>query len=478
MKHLGYLLWFILHFAFIGKSQEWEWANHFSFPGSEAKSVIGGTDNAGNLYCAVRSTAISANLFHTEYNLLKLDSKGKLVWSKDISAYSQAAMITDLSGNTFLAINDKMAKIDADGSFVWQKSNSAQRFFYALYLYNGKIMVSGVEQAGETFISEYDGDGNLISSINGYQAGQITLDPEKNLYVYTTDYPDSNNGNMGRLYKYFNNGQLLFKKSIPHEGKSIVADNEGSVFVAGVFGLGEVIDIEGKKISNLPGKNQFLIKYNSEGQLLWYKVIENVDGLIDMRLDDNGSLYYVTVYSGKTKINSEIINDFGAGLLLLKFDQAGNKLWQKKVEWTPPYNNYAEPEKCYIDAGYQLYISGRLKGAINFGVNNVTTAAEDYSEMFIAKLSQNNVVGVSETNHGDNFCHVFPNPSGDIFTITNSTSSSLTLTLTDVRGQFLRSETIFNQNQYNIDISTYPKGIYFLQIKAGDKIETKKLVKN
>jgi hypothetical protein len=311
-------------------AQQWEWASNFSFPGSEGKTVIGGTDRDGNLYCAVRSDAISAQMFVLRYNMLKIDPQGKLVWSKEISEYTGAKIATDPDGNTYMVVLDQMAKIDANGAFVWQKSANGQRFFGEVYFKQGKLLVTGRENDKQMFFSEYDQDGSIISSIKGFKSGMAAIDFSDNLFIYTSDYPDPKNGNMGRLIKYSGGGLELFEKSIPQTVESIITDKNGNVYVAGIY-LSEPIDIEGQKfstpwISTVYTVSQFLIKYDGDGKLLWYKLMTHGSESIDLKIDEDNNLYYLTDYQGEFKINDQVIAG-NQGLMLVKFSSDGNLFW-------------------------------------------------------------------------------------------------------------------------------------------------------
>ena len=70
---------------------------------------------------------------------------------------------------------------------------------------------------------------------------------------------------------------------------------------------------------------------------------------------------------------------------------------------------------------------------------------------------------------------VFPNPANDLVTI-QSTFSINSVEVYDVQGRSIQSQTI-NQENANLDVSNFNKGIYFIKVKTelGEKVE--KLVK-
>lgn len=92
-----------------------------------------------------------------------------------------------------------------------------------------------------------------------------------------------------------------------------------------------------------------------------------------------------------------------------------------------------------------------------------------------------NSVGIeSATIDGQSF-NVYPNPSTGMvnWTVANTTSSNLVITLTDVQGKVVYVETVDNvQSNYSnkVDLSELAKGIYYVKFKAGEAVQVQKLV--
>lgn len=73
--------------------------------------------------------------------------------------------------------------------------------------------------------------------------------------------------------------------------------------------------------------------------------------------------------------------------------------------------------------------------------------------------------------------NIFPNPTLNNFQVSNEKRYELEIRLLDVNGRELLKNSI-RESSYLIDISMYPKGLYLVAIRYGDKIETFKLRKN
>lgn len=81
-----------------------------------------------------------------------------------------------------------------------------------------------------------------------------------------------------------------------------------------------------------------------------------------------------------------------------------------------------------------------------------------------------NSVGISEFSNGD--INVYPNPVTDVLTITTNNAIS-SVVVFDIKGKKLQKEVISNK----VNLSSLPKGIYFIEIKSGESIIRKRIIK-
>jgi len=95
-------------------------------------------------------------------------------------------------------------------------------------------------------------------------------------------------------------------------------------------------------------------------------------------------------------------------------------------------------------------------------------AQSQYPCETILKISNNNL----------NKYKIYPNPSqGKIYLNTNFNIKSIEIT--NILGIAIYNNTINNfQNTYEIDLTTIPKGIYFVKLDNGVQIHTEKIIKN
>ena len=77
-----------------------------------------------------------------------------------------------------------------------------------------------------------------------------------------------------------------------------------------------------------------------------------------------------------------------------------------------------------------------------------------------------------------NALRVAPNPTSDLWTISNSNQSDFSVLLFDLQGKQLLAAQSQGQSALTINVSDLPAGIYALRITSGDQSQMQRLVKN
>ncbi len=89
-----------------------------------------------------------------------------------------------------------------------------------------------------------------------------------------------------------------------------------------------------------------------------------------------------------------------------------------------------------------------------------------------------NTVGIKEFNNVNAKFHLFPNPTADHLTVQAEGEIINEIKVIDVLG-FAKSEfKVIESSEYKLDLSSYPSGVYFVQIKSGDHWYTKNVIVN
>ncbi len=100
--------------------------------------------------------------------------------------------------------------------------------------------------------------------------------------------------------------------------------------------------------------------------------------------------------------------------------------------------------------GNNLYVDNIRAGVINVGIDKENSSAS---------------------------VNVFPNPTTDILNIQFSSTSNLTISVTDVLGKQVFAERISSQKNIQLNTSDWSNGVYFLTVKSGEKVSTQKICK-
>ncbi len=83
-------------------------------------------------------------------------------------------------------------------------------------------------------------------------------------------------------------------------------------------------------------------------------------------------------------------------------------------------------------------------------------------------------IGVDELSQASIL--TYPNPTADLVMIVNPTNSSLKVTVLDLQGQALQSLQLQPQSQNQMDLSTYPMGVYLLQFHNEGHVFYRKVI--
>jgi uncharacterized delta-60 repeat protein len=174
----------------------------------------------------------------------------------------------------------------------------------------------------------------------------LAVDPSGYIYVtgYTTSFGAGSEDFV--LLKFDSSGSLVWQRtwggSGYDQGEGVATDSSGDVYVTGAtcsFGTG--------------CRNAVLLKFDSQGDLLWQRIWGGTS-------DDFGR--GVSVDSSGDAYVTGVTSSYGAGAwdgLLLKFDPAGNLLWQRT--WGTP--GYEEGIGDYVDTTGNVYVAGYYNGS-------------------------------------------------------------------------------------------------------------------
>ena len=340
-------------------------------------------------------TAIGTqDIFFAKYN-----SNGGLVWVKQAggsSAFNEAlAILADNNGNSYLTgdfrkttdfggtsftatgANDPfIAKYDINGTLIWAKQ--------------GTTSVPSSNNIGIDFA--FDGSGNIL--MGGNFSNNIT-------FGATTLSTTSQSENF--VVKYDINGNLLAANNYGTGSTfSKIAYNNSSYMIIGYYY--ENTSFQANQLPLQGYVDMYFTKFDNNNQVVFAKnaytvVNQNTSGT-DVAVDGQGNSYMLANFSGNLEINNTVITSAGfASIFLVKYNSLGNIIWLKKIDQTiVDQSKTCNGKSLKIDGQDNLYLYGSFSGIVDFGGSNLTaTNTEDFIVKYGADGTLNWVKQTSNT---------------------------------------------------------------------------------
>jgi len=299
------------------------------------------------------------------------------------------AGLTNYDSSTHGLLDAWVAKLDKDGTKLWQKtiggSNYDDANFITTTLDGGYIMAgfsysndgdaSGNHGIGDAWVVKLDGEGRIIwqKSLGGY-AGDVahsvaaTRDGGYIIACETGSFSGDVSGNHGVndgwVVKLDKDGNILWQKALGGSDfdtfYSIAESPDG-----GYIAAGDTRSDDGD-VSGYHGVNDgWVVKLDKDGNKLWQKTLggANADGIKSIIVTPDGG--YMT--AGITKSNDgDVSGNHGEGdAWIVKLDKDGNILWQKALggsDWETAYSVASTPDGNYVIAASTRSNDGDVSG--------------------------------------------------------------------------------------------------------------------
>ncbi|MEI6488974.1 MAG: T9SS type A sorting domain-containing protein [Bacteroidota bacterium] len=423
----------------------------------------------------------NCNIFVTKY-----DSNGNVIWAKSAggTSYDNAHSIAvDAAGNAIIT-----------GYF----GSSTITFGTTTLTNNG---------GGDILIAKYDTNGNVVwaksaggtgsdtgSSIALDAAGTATITgyyfSDTITFGATTLISNSNIGGGDNIFiaKYDTNGNVIWAKSAGgtyyDNASSIAVDAAGNATITGSLASPTVTFGTTTLTNNGIGTSDiFIAKYDTNGNALWAKSAGGTDEDLGsgVAIDATGNTYITgrfqspAITFGTTTLSKNGSN-ISTDIFIAKYDTNGNVVWAKSVGGT----SYDDSYSIAIDAVGNAYITGYFKSpTITFGATTLTNAISTGSttDFFIAKLDGTITTGIAEMENGETVL-LAPNPFTSQLSISfNEAQKNTSIKLMNTLGECIQQLTTSNQ-QLILDMSSFARGMYFVQITDANKnVVNKKVIK-
>jgi len=404
------------------------WTNTYGFDSGGKCYYVIQTPDSGYILCG--STQLSGAPAH-DVLIIKTDANGDTLWTRTYGGLEQdkGSCIQQIENDGFIILGETYSYGAGERDFYLIRINNTGDTLWT------KTFGGILNENPQTI--EVTSDGGFIMSGNTESFGSGNSD----YYLVRAD----------------SNGDTLWTRTyggVDNESGGDVkqTSDSGFVLVGGSASFGQVM-------------NAYIVRTDLNGDTLWTKSYGGIDADWGYRIQettDNG--FFI---SGGSR-------SFGAGnfdIYLIRINSDGNLNWTKTVGGQD--NEYTGSILNTNDGGYVIIGSTESFGNGDYDIYMIKTAPDPTTNI---QKFQNK----SQKHYFllQNYPNPF-NPSTNIEFILPK-SSHIKLTIFDTRGKIVEklvdkrlSSGIHNYDWNAIGVSS---GIYFYQIKAGEFIETKKLI--
>ena len=304
------------------------------------------TDNNGNVYMVGYSRGNfdgHTNSGAQDAFMVKFDSDGNKIWSKlmGTTATDKATGVsTDNNGNVYMM---GYSYGDFDGH-----TNSGN---------------------GDVFIVKFDSNGNKmwsklmkISEYDEIWIDHVSIDSRDNVYVVGESEVDFDGDDVFDVFivKFDSNGNKLWSKLMGTDStdiaRDVTTDSRGNVYMLG--------ESEGDfdRHTNRGRDDAFMVKFDSNGNKLWSKLMGTAesDYAHGVSTDSSGNVYMV----GQSNGDFDGHTNGGSSPFIVKFDSDGNKIWSKLME------NPGSAKGVSTDNNGNIYMMGYSYGDFDGHTNS------------------------------------------------------------------------------------------------------------
>lgn len=518
-----FLLFSMLH----GQPVEWL---HTSVSGSTRGVGVGMDKYANAVAAGILRGSATFGPYHLNDSgsyIVKYNASGNIVWAHEIKGASiNSIFVTDSSDFFVTGGFTNNLKID---SLSWQSHGNTD-IFVLHYDSNCKViralaMGGPGNETGRAMA--YDPYGNLIvvgTFDSSVTLSQTTLESSggKDIFIMKLD----------TVLK-----TRWIRKAGGHgddQVNSVSADGNANISFTGGF-IGD-FSSSSLKVASAGGKDAYVCYLTADGNTSWLKDIggSGADEGMGITMEANGNTYITGYFNGTASFdNIQLSSTGGADVFLARYKNTGDLVWAQRFGGTGNDQGNA----VMLDGSYNAHMAGSFENDINFdnshflhssggsdaflvvydisgrfsqarsiggkGMESASSVALDVNSNSIVTGSLGGDVAVDTLNaHGDTagtffitkidfrgtgiaeslpgrHFRVYPNPfAGQInLQSDNGFPDAATVTLYDITGKMRFQSTGMLQQTISIDATSFPPGIYMLQIASPASVSSYRLVK-
>lgn len=301
--------------------------------------------------------------------------------------------------------------------------------------------------------------------------GSIDLNPGNGTDVHTvvSPYPSAYVVKLSTHGEYIWGNHFQFGSTINSgiETTAIEIDNENNILLTGEFQNSIYFDFGNTaQVSTATGRNNFILKMDKEGGLIWNKIFtSNLYGrykINDIATDSQNNIILAGGTYGNVYLNPPSGNYIQSDvnypdLAIVKLGSTGDFIWAKTAQGTMigNYNSAEQANAIAIDGDNNIYFSGNFTNHINLETSNTSFVLDSgindssQSTPFFGKMNSENKMlwakkldgGTSTNSSGRTASIIDINAAGRVFVGMNYLGT-FTYTVNGVAG----SNTTYNDS--------------------------------
>jgi len=216
----------------------------------------------------------------------------------------------------------------------------------------------------------------------------------------------------------------------------------------------ESLDFDGLLLTAAGSSDIFLIKMDSNGNIIWGKKIGNngAEEGCEIEVNENGQVFITGGFSQSITLDLTNFNSIGLrDVFIAKLDSSGNFIWAKSAGSNQDDVNYAiglnriNEDLCTI---------GTYSGTFTDGIHSITSIGG--VDSYISKIQMDNTLGINTIASGNRILIVYPNPANTFINVDCQKSYQIISST----GQLIKQSS---QSTSKINISDLPIGLYILK---------------
>lgn len=184
------------------------------------------------------------------------------------------------------------------------------------------------------------------------------------------------------------------------EVATVVMDKQSNAYITGLFG--GVLHFGSHTLSSANTFNGFLVKYDSNGNVLWAKQTQTPPTTTSncepwpIAIDRKGYLYITGEFADTATIGTYILKTSSAfpteDVFLAKYDGNGNVIWAKQANIPPTLDCNGYGNSVCTDSYGNIYVAGSFQDTMTFGSFRLMSTYLQGSFFLVKYDSSGNVI--------------------------------------------------------------------------------------